>query len=33
MCVPHGILDACEELVSKQLSDLAKIECIPARDR
>lgn len=33
MCVPHGILSACEGLVSKQVSEVAKIECIPARDR
>lgn len=33
MCVPHGILHACEGLVSKQISENAQIICVSARDR
>lgn len=33
MCVSHTILDACNELVANRSSELAKIICVPARDR
>lgn len=33
MCVPHTILNACEEIVSKKNSEFASIDCVPARDR
>lgn len=33
MCVPHGIFEACKELVGQRSSEHSSITCIPARDR